>query len=120
MQMIADRRLVLGTVRKINNSEKGITDLPNDVARASLRLCHYLDNLGVLVANGLFPAEVATGFLGVTAVQLWEGLQPFIETERSRRPGRLYLEHFEHLAVTLDEIDVTQIRGRLRGWDERG
>jgi hypothetical protein len=118
-QMVADRRLVLSTVRKIKNSDKGITDMPNDVARAALRLCHYLDNLGVLMANGLFPADIATGFLGVTAVQLWSGLRPFIEVERRRRPGRLYLEHFEHLAVLLDEIDVTRVRGRLRTWDDR-
>jgi hypothetical protein len=91
--LVADRRLVLGTVRKIKNSDK--------------------------MANGLFPAEIATGFLGVTAVQLWSGLRPFIEVERRRRPGRLYLEHFEHLAVLLDEIDVTRVRGRLRTWDDR-
>src|ERR1044072_3257326 len=100
-QMVADRRLVLATVRKLENSDRGVTDLPNDTARAAIRLSHYLDHRALLVATDLFPAEMAPGFLGVTAVQLWEGLRPFIETERERRPGRLYLEHFEHLAVTL-------------------
>src|ERR1044072_9896059 len=34
-QMVADRRLVLATVRKLENSDRGVTDLPDDTGRAA-------------------------------------------------------------------------------------
>jgi hypothetical protein len=117
-QMRTDRMLLRNTLEGIEEPSGGVTDLPEPAAQAALRLCHYLDHLGVLVEHDLFPLELVTGFLGVTSVQIWEELLPYIEYERDRREKRLYLEYFESLAVRVREFDVERLRrGRLNRWE---
>ncbi|HWC07762.1 MAG TPA: hypothetical protein VG458_01800, partial [Solirubrobacterales bacterium] len=69
-QMRTDRRCLREALRDVDTPQGGVTDLPEPAAQAALRLCHYLDHMGVLVAHGLFPLKLTTGFMGITAVQI--------------------------------------------------
>jgi hypothetical protein len=98
-------------------------DLPPDLKQPAIAVCHFLDNLGVLVAEGLMDSEIAARYLGDTAIALWKRLLPYIEAERNRRlasgiPGAAdYLRYFEHLVVTLEELNPEHTRMRLKRWD---
>ena len=85
--MVEARRLLSDELRELD-PEGGMRGLPDEVARAALRVSHYLDNLGVLVANGLLEPELAAGFLGDSALRLWRDLYPFITRERELRTQR--------------------------------
>ncbi len=88
--------------------------LPDDVAVAAFQVGQYLDNLGVLVARGLLAPELAAGFLGDSALRMWRVLSPFIVRERELRTPPHYQHYFEHLAATVQQIDPTRARSKLR------
>jgi hypothetical protein len=88
--------------------------LPDDVAVAAFQVSQYLDNLGVLVARGLLSAELAAGFLGDSILRMWRMLAPFIVRERELRTPPHYQHYFEHLAATVQRVDPTRARAKLR------
>jgi hypothetical protein len=61
--MVAARRLISGMLSGLD-SRGGTRGLPDDVAQAAPKVSHFLDNLGVLVANGLLDPRLPAGFLG--------------------------------------------------------
>jgi len=77
--------------------ENGVEGLPDDVRY----LLWFFDNLGVLVAHGVVESGPVIGWLGGSAVSMWDLLQPFILAERTNRPRGLdpnrYQEYFENL-----------------------
>jgi hypothetical protein len=92
----------------------GMRGLPDDVSVAAFQMSQYLDNLGVLVAHGLLSPELAAGFLGDSALRMWRVLSPFIVRERELRTPPHYQHYFEHLAVTVQQVDPTRARSKLR------
>ena len=92
----------------------GMRGLPDDVAVAASQVSQYLDNLGVLVARGLLAAELAAGFLGDSILRMWRMLAPFILRERELRTPPHYQHYFEHLAATVQQINPTRARAKLR------
>jgi hypothetical protein len=96
--------------------------LPSDIRQHALTVCHYLDNFGVLVAEGLVDIRIAGRFLGDTAISLWIVLRPHIEAERQRRVrdgergGGDYLRYFEDLATRLNELHPETVRANLKRW----
>lgn len=84
-----------------------------------MRVSHYLDNLGVLVANDLLNPHLAAGFLGDSTLRLWSLLEPFIERERALRSPNAYLQYFEHLAATVHEVQPSRVRADLKSWHEQ-
>lgn len=68
-------------------------------------LTHLVDNIGLLVAERLVPAELVAGYMGTSILDLWERLAPHIYADREVRraegadPG--YQFYFEHLAETM-------------------
>jgi hypothetical protein len=114
-EMVAARRLLFERL-PAHEAEGGIQGLPDDVAQAALMVSHYLDNLGVLVAHHLLDPRLAAGFLGDSTLRLWSQLAPFIVFERSRRSPNAYLQYFEHLAVTLHEVQPMRVRAGLKAW----
>jgi hypothetical protein len=117
-EMVAARRLLSQELPAPENA-RAIRDLTDDVAQAALKVSHYLDNLGVLVAHGLLRPELAAGFLGDSTLRLWQQLEPFIVQERALRSPNAYLQYFEHLAVTLHEVQPMRVRASLRSWSDR-
>jgi hypothetical protein len=109
---VADRRLLL---RELENCdpETGMSGLPDGINQAAFRVSHYLDNVGVLVAHKLIDPEIAVSFLGASALSLWQALSDFIRRERELRSYADYQMHFEHLAATVDALQLDS--GRL-GW----
>lgn len=99
-----------------------VSQLPTDLRQHVLTVCHYLDNLGVLVSEGLMDTKIAARFLGNTAVSLWDRMQPHIEAERRLRVeqgqpgGGDYLRYFEDLAVTLKASNPEHQRSTLKRW----
>jgi hypothetical protein len=99
-----------------------LSRLPTEIREPALTVCHYLDNFGVLVFEGLMDAEIAARFLGNTAVALWERLLPHIDAERLLRQaeeqpgGADYLRYFEDLAVTLNALNPEHLRSKLKRW----
>ncbi len=114
-EMVAARRLLSSKLPELEPVE-GIQGLPDEVASAAIKVGNYLDNLGVLIARRLLDPEVAAGFLGDSALRLWRELSPFIQRERELRSPAAYQEYFEHLAVTLEEVQPTRARAKLRKW----
>ena len=92
----------------------GMRGLPDDVAIAAILVSLYLDNVGVLVARGLLAPELAAGFLGDSVLRMWRLLSPFIVRERELRTPPHYQHYFEHLAVTVQQVDPTRARSKLR------
>jgi len=118
VEMVAARRL-LSQKLPAQEDATAIRDLPDDVAQAALKVSHYLDNLGVLVAHDLLRPELAAGFLGDSTLRLWRQLEPFIVRERALRKPNAYLQYFEHLATTLHEVQPERARADLKRWMER-
>jgi hypothetical protein len=109
---VADRRLLLTELEDCD-PELGMQGLPDRVRPAAFRVSHYLDNVGVLVAHRLIDPEIAGSFLGASALQLWEELKEFIRRERVLRSYPDYQMHFEHLAATVDSL---QLDSDSLGW----
>jgi hypothetical protein len=109
---VADRRLLLEELKKCD-PEQGMSGLPDGVRQAAFRVSHYLDNVGVLVAHKLIDPEIAVSFLGASALSLWQELKAFIRRERVLRSYDDYQMHFEHLAAT---VDALQLDSGSLGW----
>jgi hypothetical protein len=94
-----------------------IRDLPEDVQEAAHRIGHYLDHLGMLVYLGLIDVDQVATFLGISALNLWRLLKPYIESERKLRSPDIYLNAFESLAVALVKANPELKARRLDRWN---
>lgn len=109
---VADRNLLVRELRNCD-PDAGMRGLPDGVRQAAFRVSHYLDNVGVLVAHKLIDPEIAVSFLGASALNLWQELKEFIRRERVLRSYADYQMHFEHLAAT---VDALQLDSESLGW----
>jgi hypothetical protein len=112
-EMVAARRLVsreLGPDRPACE----VSDLPDELAQAVLRIGHYLDNIGVMIDKKLIKPELVAGFLGDSALRQWNQMERFIRKERLIREPSAYMNYFEHLAVTLLVVRPEDVRAKLR------
>lgn len=112
-EMVAARRLLSEELKEID-PPCAVRDLPDHLAQAVLRVSHFLDNLGVLLAHSLIQPHIVAGFLGTSAKRIWQDLLPFIELERELRPSGVYVEYFEHLVATLEVVRPEDVRSDLR------
>lgn len=117
MEMVAARRLLSQRAKEFDES-LGIAGMPDDVAQAALRVTHYLDNLGVLIAKELIGIELVAGFLGDSTLRQWQLLKGFIRSERRRRQPQAYMQYFEHLTARLVEVDPASVRAKLKKMPE--
>lgn len=98
----------------------GVWGLPDDARESVLRVLHYLDHLGLLVAEGLADEKAIAGFVGDAIVDLWLALEPYVQSEREnrRRDWKVddvaYQMYFENLAARMVELDPEWIRRHLR------
>jgi hypothetical protein len=117
--MVAARRtlyLELGDL----DPDLGISQLPGDVREAAERVGFYLDNVGVLIAHRQVSAKLVAGFLGVSSLNLWKALYPFVMHERGRR-STVYLNYFEHLAAEMEKIRIAEgVSTHLTPWVDSG
>jgi hypothetical protein len=95
---------------------KGVEGLPQDVKG----LLWFFDNLGVLVAHGVVESGPVIGWLGGSAVVVWDLLEPFIVAERASRsrgldPNR-YQEYFENLVMLIRKTPPEEARGLDKLW----
>jgi hypothetical protein len=97
-----------------------ISALPDDLRDDALLMSHFMDNLGVLVHHGFLSPELASGFLGTTALRAWTVLSSHIYAERESREewpgGPDYQRYFEDLAETLRVVDRASVRKGLKRW----
>ena len=47
-------------------------------------------------------------------LRLWRDLSPFIQRERELRSPPEYQQYFEHLAVTVQQVEPARARAKLR------
>jgi len=92
---------VLFKFPSINQPDKGIHGLPEETRNHVLEVCHFFDNLGVMVANKAVDEKLIISFLGGTALKTWEIIYPYIMAERAGRENGLYQEFFEHLIFVI-------------------
>jgi hypothetical protein len=101
-----------------------LTKLPLEIRDDALRLAHFLDNLGFLVAEGLVRPEHVAGFLGTAVLDTWQKLGPHIYAERALRrelhASPDYQRYFEDLAERVREVDPTRVRSTLKEWRGAG
>lgn len=94
-------REIIGKNRLNGDPSFGFDQLPPEI----LELAWFYDNLGVLVAHDVVALEPIAGYLGGNVITAWDRLEPYIETERTRRAGssdpRRWQEYFENLAALL-------------------
>jgi hypothetical protein len=76
----------------------GFSDIPKEARTAAVTISHFFDNVGLLVAHGLVPADPLISFFGAGAIQLWQTLEPYIECERRTRGSDYYQAYFESFA----------------------
>jgi hypothetical protein len=109
----AERRYVLRDLQGECEPRLGITDLPDATRWRVLIVCHYLDQLGLLVDQGLVRPEAVAGFMGESVLRNWRALEPYIETERALR-NEDYAKYFESLVVRVLQIGPKTARNRLQ------
>ena len=64
--------------------------------------------------TGSSPLSWPPGSSGNSALRMWRVLSPFIVRERELRTPPHYQHYFEHLAVTVQQVDPTRARSKLR------
>lgn len=96
------------TVRGLAPHTPGQTlaDLHEHEREAAFLVSRYLDNLGTLVSQKLLSPEAAGTFLGVSAVQMWSILKPYIEAEREASGQRIHQLAFQYLAELRSEAEI--------------
>jgi len=93
--------------------EWGFEQLGRD-REAVERVSHFLDNVGLLIAEKLLKPKPAAMFLGGSALGMWDVLAPYIDAERRVNNRPTYQRHFEHAAAIFKEIDIDAEIARLK------
>lgn len=76
-------------------AEEPFSDLSDEQRVAVLRVYQQVENLGVLVHEGIVGLDIAVRAYGTGVKGVWRTLQPFIERNREQEP--LFGAHFEWL-----------------------
>jgi hypothetical protein len=103
--MVAARQTIFERVPEFD-PEKGVSGLAPEVKREAEQVIHYLDNLGFLVAEELTRPEIVAGFLGGSALRVWETMRDLIHAERQLREEPRYQAYFERLATEISSPGV--------------
>ena len=74
-----------------------LTRLPDEI----ITTAHLLDNVGLLVAEGLVPVEIVAGYMGGSVLDTWRKLQPHIEAERVLRKIEAKIRVIKRTSSTL-------------------
>jgi hypothetical protein len=117
-EMVHARRVLHQKLGSLD-PDLGISQLPGEVRDAAERVSFYLDNIGVLIAHKLVHPKLVAGFLGVSSLNIWRVLYPFVERERTRR-DTVYLNYFEHLAAEMEKIKIHEGVHNLTPWFDSG
>ncbi|MFJ9036634.1 hypothetical protein ACIRF8_08590 [Streptomyces sp. NPDC102406] len=89
----------------------GVSQQPPQ-ARAALRKVGFLfDNFGLLIAHGVVPEELVTGFFG-SLDEFWHIMEPYIRKEAELREMD-YMVFFEDLVVRSQSRSAMDIRESL-------
>jgi hypothetical protein len=105
-----DRRSVLRHLRDEHDPRLGISGLPDEAREHVIRVCHYLDQLGILVDQRIVDPEAVAGFMGESILVSWRALAPYIKGERAARK-RDYVSYFEDLAAQVFALGLVQCAG---------
>lgn len=117
---MVDARRVLYLELGDLDPDLGISQLPGEVREAAERVGFFLDNVGVMIAHRLVSPKLVAGFLGVSSLNLWKALYPFVMHERARR-STVYLNYFEHLAAEMEKIRIADgVKSNLTPWVDSG
>jgi hypothetical protein len=111
-EMVAARKLLYAQLP--GTEACPLHDLPPPLAEAAELVAHYLDHLGVLVRFRLLKPKVVSGFILLSAKHVWDELVTYVDLEREKRDGGLYLNHFEHLVAVMSDFDPNSVRNELR------
>ena len=106
------RRYVLRDLKK-HDSELGVSELPGEARGHVVAVCHYLDQLGLLVERHMVDPEAVAGLMGDSILFCWQALEPYLRQERAAR-GRDYAAYFEALVESVWAIGPSAARRRLR------
>jgi hypothetical protein len=109
----SERRYVLRELSDECDPRLGVTGLPDSARKQVLAVCHYLDQLGLLVDQGLVNPEAVTGFMGESVLRNWRARAPYIDTERKLR-NEDYAKYFESLVARVLAIGPRVARKRLQ------
>lgn len=95
-------RYVIDDLEKNCNPEDGYWQLKDPSRTRVLKVSHFFNNIGALVAYKIVDEDLIIGYMGSNILMVWDKLYPFLENERSHRLkkhgiGKEYQEHFEDL-----------------------
>ncbi|MEU0646128.1 DUF4760 domain-containing protein [Streptomyces umbrinus] len=100
----------------------GMEGLPEAERNLIRELAWFYDNLGALVTHGVVDIEPVSGYLGGSVISVWEGMEPLVRVERSKRaqnalpdPNR-WQGYFENLYHLVCKVPPPQARAQSRLW----
>ncbi len=99
---------------------EGLGSLPRDKEELVRDLAWFYDNIGALVAHDIVDFDPVAGYLGGSALETGNRLEPLIEVERRRRAGdgdpQRWQEYFENMAAMLRALPPEKARQRQPNW----
>ena len=98
----------------------GLSGLPEEKRTLVLELVWFYTNLGALVAHGIVDIAPVSGYLGTSAIAVWETIWPLVEAERKRRANpsdpEYWQAYFENLISLIRENPPEKARASERLW----
>ena len=113
-EMVKARRYVMQRLDPaVYDPCKGMDGLPADLKYQAIRISHFFDQLGVLVAHDLVSRDAIVGFLGGSVLSSWDKLSPYIRGDRQVRNAE-YQEYFEMLTNICGRDNPKSVLDRVR------
>jgi hypothetical protein len=117
-EMLSDRARI---IRELDSGRfdpsGGFRGLPDDMRMSVERVSHFFDQVGLLIAHDLAPADALISFFGIGAMQYWQRLHDYLISERRLRDPAKYQEYFEIFVNLCDRRDpvklLTHIQRRM-------
>ena len=78
------------------------------------RVADFFFTVGILVATGAVSELIVAGYMGRSIMRAWHFLEPYITSERKRRPDEHYYMFFENLAVVMMKNPPAKLNRRFK------
>jgi hypothetical protein len=92
----------------------GMDDLPEEARRHVVPVATFFFTVGVLVANEVIDARLASSYMGRSILRAWTLLEPYIHNERQRRNDEHHLMFFENLAYLVSLNPPSKLNATLK------
>ena len=97
----------------------GLDGIPGNERQKVRELLWFLDNLGALVTHDIVAIGPVSGYLGGSALNMWERLEPFILSERQKLENPEWQLYFQNLAALIRETPPSRARQGPWWWQHK-